>query len=390
MKIPRKWLIRGGLALGAVAVLTMFLRPDPIAVEVATAEMRPLDVTIDEDGRTRAVDRYVVTAPVAGRLERIGIREGDCIAAGDILARLEPLPLDASTREQLEARLSAARARQRAAAATFERARSAREQARRELERRRSLANEGAIATEHVEQYALALETREEELRSAEAANSAAAADVDAVQASLLAERGPNAAIAVRAPAAGTALRIPERSGRIVQAGETLLEIGDPAALEVIVDVLTTDAVRIRPGMPATLEGWGGSAAIPARVRIIEPSAFTHTSALGVDEQRVNVILDLEERPESLGDGYRVEASILIWAAENVLTVPSSALFRAGSGWQLFVMEEGRAQLRDVVLGERSGVTAQITQGVSEGELVLQFPSDEIRDGIRVEAAPET
>jgi HlyD family secretion protein len=387
MKIPRKWLIRGGLALGVVAVLALALRPDPIAVEVATAEMRPLDVTVDEDGRTRAVDRYVVTAPVAGRLERITIREGDCIGAGDMIARIEPLPLDASTREQLEARLSAARARQRAAAATFERARSARDQARRELERRRSLANEGAIATEQVEQYALALETREEELRSAEAANSAAAADVDAVQASLLAERGPNAAIAVRAPAEGTALRIPERSGRIVQAGETLLEIGDPAALEIIVDVLTTDAVRIRPGMPATLEGWGGSTAIPARVRIIEPSAFTHTSALGVDEQRVNVILDLEERPESLGDGYRVEASILIWAAENVLTVPSSALFRTGSGWQLFVMEDGRAQLRDVVIGERSGVTAQITQGLSEGELVLEFPSDEIRDGIRVEAA---
>jgi HlyD family secretion protein len=386
MKIPRKWLIRGGLALGVVAVLALTLRPDPIAVEVATAEMRALDVTIDEDGRTRAVDRYVVTAPVAGRLERITIREGDCIGAGDIIARIEPLPLDASTREQLEARLSAARARQRAAGATFERARSARDQARRELERRRSLANEGAIATEQVEQYALALETREEELRSAEAANSAAAADVDAVQASLLAERGPNAAIAVRAPAEGTALRIPERSGRIVQAGETLLEIGDPAALEIIVDVLTTDAVRIRPGMPATLDGWGGSTAIPARVRIIEPSAFTHTSALGVDEQRVNVILDLEERPESLGDGYRVEASILIWAAENVLTVPSSALFRTGSGWQLFVMEGGRAQLRDVVIGERSGVTAQITQGLSEGELVLEFPSDEIHDGIRVEA----
>jgi HlyD family secretion protein len=328
MKIPRKWLIRGGLALGVVAVLAAALRPDPIADEVATAEMRPLDVTIDEDCRTRAVDRYVVTAPVAGCLERITIREGDCIGAVDIIARTEPLPLDASTREQLDARLSAARSRQRAAGATFERARSARDQARRELERRRNFANEGAIAAEQVEQCALALEIREEELCSAEAANSAAAADIDAVQASLLAERGPNAAIAVRAPAEGTALRIPERSGRIVQAGETLLEIGDPAALEIIVDVLTTDAVRIRPGMPSRLEGWDGSIAIPARVRIIEPSAFTYTSALGVEEQRVNVILDFEERPESLGDGYRVEASILIWAAENVLTVPPSAFFR--------------------------------------------------------------
>jgi predicted ABC-type transport system involved in lysophospholipase L1 biosynthesis ATPase subunit len=159
---------------------------------------------------------------------------------------------------------------------------------------------------------------------------------------------------------------------------------------DIAVEPMPAEEALDRAGMPARLEGWGGSTAIPARVRIIEPFAFTHTSALGVEEQRVNVILDLEERPESLGDGYRVEASILIWAAENVLTVPSSALFRTGSGWQLFVVEDGRAQLRDVVVGERSGVTAQITQGLSEGELVLEFPPDEIHDGIRAEAASTT
>jgi HlyD family secretion protein len=387
MRLQRKWLIRGGLALAAVALVAYFARPDPIEVEIAAVETKPLDVTIDEDGRTRAVDRYVITAPVSGRLERIDIREGDCVSAGDVIARIQPMPLDASTREQFEARLSAARARQRAAAATLERTRSARDQAAREWERRRRLAEDGAIAREQVEQYAPALATREQELQEADEANTAAASEVDAVQASLLSERSTNVAVPVRAPADGTTLRIPERSSRIVQAGEVLLEIGDPAALEVIVDVLTTDAVRIRPGMPASLGGWGGPTAIPARVRTIEPSAFTRTSALGVDEQRVNVILDLEERPETLGEGYRVEASILVWAAENVITVPTSALFRAGTRWQVFVIDDGRARLRDVTVGERSGVTAQIIDGVTEGEFVLAFPSDEVRNGDRVKPA---
>lgn len=385
MKIPRKWWIRGGITLAVLAFLVFVMRPDRVSVEVVAATSQALEVTIDEDGRTRAVDRYVITAPVAGRLERIGIREGDCVTANDVIAQIQPMPLDASTREQLEARLSAARARQRGATATLDRTRFARDQAQRELERRRTLAREGAIAEEQVEQYALALEAREEELRSAEETNRAAVAEVEAVQAALLAERSPSTTIAVRAPADGTVLRIPERSARIVQPGETLIEIGDAEALEVVIDVLSTDAVRIRPGMPATLNGWGGDGAIPARVRTVEPSAFTRTSALGVEEQRVNVILDLEQRPESLGDGYRVEASILVWAAENVLTVPSSALFRSGSGWQLFVVEDGRAQLRDVVVGERSGVLAQIREGLAEGDLVLEFPSDEIADGTRVE-----
>lgn len=385
MKIPRKWWIRGSIALVILAFLAFLMRPDPVSVEVVTATSQPLEVTIDEDGRTRAVDRYVITAPVAGRLERIGIREGDCVTANDVIAQIQPMPLDASTRQQLEARLSAARARQRGATASLDRAHVARDQAQRELERRRTLAREGAIAEEQAEQYALALEARQEEFRSAEETNRAAVAEVEAVQAALLAERSPSTTIAVRAPADGTVLRIPERSARIVQAGETLVEVGDAEALEVVIDVLSTDAVRIRPGMPATLNGWGGDFAIHARVRRVEPSAFTRTSALGVEEQRVNVILDLEQRPESLGDGYRVEASILVWAAENVLTVPSSALFRSGSGWQLFVIEDGRARLRDVVVGERSGVLAQIREGLAEGDIVLEFPSDEIDDGIRVE-----
>jgi HlyD family secretion protein len=294
------------------------------------------------------------------------------------------MPLDAATRAQLEARLSAARARQRAADAALAQASAVRNQARREMERRQTLLAEGALSKELVEQFVLAFQTREEEVLAARETAGAAAAETAAVQASLLGEGATaGAAVAVRAPANGTVLRVPERSARIVNAGEPLIEIGDPAALEVVVDILTTDAVRIRPGMPVRLDRWGG-APLTARVRLVEPSAFTRISALGVEEQRINVILDLEQRPAELGDGYRVEASILVWASDSVLTVPASALFRARDAWQLFVEDNGRARIRNVTIGERNGTTAQVLDGLVPGQVVILFPSDQIEDGARV------
>jgi HlyD family secretion protein len=380
----RKWLIRGGLALAVIAATLFMMRPQPIAVESAQAVVMPLEVTIDEDGRTRAVDRYIVTAPFTGRLARIELSEGECVTAGQVIARVEPMPLDAATRAQLEARLSAARARQRAADAALAQASAVRDQARREMERRQTLLAEGALSKELVEQFVLAFQTREEEVLAARETAGAAAAETAAVQASLLGEGATaGAAVAVRAPANGTVLRVPERSARIVNAGEPLIEIGDPAALEVVVDILTTDAVRIRPGMPVRLDRWGG-APLTARVRLVEPSAFTRISALGVEEQCINVILDLEQRPAELGDGYRVEASILVWASDSVLTVPASALFRARDAWQLFVEDNGRARIRNVTIGERNGTTAQVLDGLVPGQVVILFPSDQIEDGARV------
>jgi HlyD family secretion protein len=391
MRVPlprtrRAWIITAA-AVALLALVVWASRPTPLEVETATATVGPLRVTIEEDGRARAVDRYVVTAPVAGRLERIELREGADVAGGAVVARIEPLPLDAAARAQLQAQRTAAIARRSAAEATLAQATATREQAARELERRARLADDGLLVTaEQLEQYALALRAREEEVRAAEQAVRAAAAEAEAIAATLM-TAGPGSAIAVRAPGPGVVLRVPERSARIVGAGEPLLEIGDASAIEIVVDVLSADAVRIQPGMSATLDAWGGES-LAATVRAVEPAAFTRVSALGVEEQRVNVLLDPATRPAGLGDGFRVEASILVWAEDSVLTVPAAALFRApggdGEGWQLFVVEAGRARLREVRVGERGEGRTRILEGVREGERVVVFPSERVREGIRV------
>jgi HlyD family secretion protein len=384
----RRRTIIAGTAIALVFLVAIALRPSPTDVETAVAGRTEVEVVVEEDGRTRAVDRYVVTAPVAGQLERIDAREGAVVQRGDVLARIQPMPLDAPTESALRAALTAAEARRAAAASARDQVAAALAQARREVERRRELVEQGALAAEQLEQYVLATRLREDELRSADQAMRAAAADVDAARAALLAARTGTAtgsAVAVRAPADGLLLRVPERSARVVSAGTPLVEIGDPGALEVIVDVLTMDAVRVQPGMRATLRNWGG-APLGATVRTLEPSAFTRISALGVEEQRVNVILDLDERPAELGDGYRVDAAISVWAGADVLTVPSAALFRTGTGWSLFVAEGGRARLRVVQVGERSGARTQITAGLEAGDTVILFPPDALSDGDRVRA----
>jgi HlyD family secretion protein len=384
----RRRTIIAGTAIALVLLVAIALRPSPTDVETAVAGRTEVEVVVEEDGRTRAVDRYVVTAPVAGQLERIDAREGAVVQRGDVLARIQPMPLDAPTESALRAALTAAEARRAAAASARDQVAAALAQARREVERRRELVEQGALAAEQLEQYVLATRLREDELRSADQAMRAAAADVDAARAALLAARTGTAtgsAVAVRAPADGLLLRVPERSARVVAAGTPLVEIGDPGALEVIVDVLTMDAVRVQPGMRATLRNWGGPP-LGATVRTLEPSAFTRISALGVEEQRVNVILDLDERPAELGDGYRVDAAISVWAGTDVLTVPSAALFRTGTGWSLFVVEGGRARLREVQVGERSGARTQIIAGIEAGDTVILFPPDALSDGERVRA----
>jgi HlyD family secretion protein len=380
-----------GLA-AAVLILVPVLTPDTLAVTTAEALVGPMTVTVDEDGRTRAVDRYVVTAPVAGELERMPIRAGERVDRGDAVARIRPLPLDARTRSQLAAALDAAQARERAAAAALQQAADAATQAEREVERRRRLLDAGALSAEALEQYALAARSAIEQRDGARQAWNAAQADVRAARGALLGgtrpadgTAGSPAAITVRSPASGTIAAVPERSGRVIQPGEVILEITDPSALEVVVDVLSTDAARIEPGMRSELTGWGGPA-LGATVRRVEPAAFTRLSALGVEEQRVNVILDLDQRPGALGDGYRVEASVAVWRADSVLSVPASAVFRNGAGWRVFRVIDRRARLTTVTVGERTGARAQILAGLSPGDEVILFPSDDLQDGTRVDA----
>ncbi len=386
---PRALMIAAVAIVGGVLVVRAVL-PDAIVVSTATAETGPFAVSIDEDGRTRAVDRYVITAPVAGELEHVPIRAAEPVSQGQVVARIRPLPLDERTRLQLRAALDAALARERAAAASLQQAAATAEQTRKERERRETLAKAGALAEEQLEQFRLAERAAAETLRSADEAAKAASADVQAARAALLGGADASgAAITVRSPASGTVARVPERSSRIVAPGEPLLEVTDPSALEVIVDVLSADAVRIQPGMRATLTAWGGDQPLGATVRCIEPAAFTRISALGVEEQRVNAILDLDRRPPGLGDGFRVEASITVWFDESALTVPSSAVFRAPDGmtWRLFRVLNGRAALTDVQVGERNGARTRILSGVEPGETVILFPSDDLTDGARVRSS---
>jgi len=388
------------LASALGAAIYAFL-PKPVPVETALAAAGPLAVSIDEEGRTRARDRYTVAAPTAGRLERVTLHAGDPLIRGQALAVLHLAPLDPREREAAEGRLHAAEALRREAvenaaraAADTARATTDAEQAARDRERAEQLQAKGYIPLQELEQ-ARSVETAARSsataaLKGAEAARfrvEAAASEVEVAKAALLA--GEDAAngrrrLTLRTPADGRVLRVLEESERVVPAGTPIIEIGDPSRLEVVVEVLSTDAVRVRPGMAVHLAGWGGEGTLPASVRTVEPAAFTKISALGVEEQRVNVIADFVDPPSRLGDAYRVDARIVVWSASDVLTVPASAVFRRGDGMSLFVVTDGRARRRDVGVGHRGALEVEIVDGLRAGEVVIRHPSNDVDDGVRV------
>ena len=377
----------GGLAVVAAALLWFIFAPSPLPVETAQAMKGPLQVTVDEDGETRARDRFVVSAPAAGRVLRIELREGDPVAAGQLLAELLPLPLTAREREEQLAAIVAAEASAREAAEQARRIQVELEQAHRDRQRMDKLAAGGFVAHQVAEQARMAEETKTNELEASRFRARSAEADAKAARAALLAMQSAPAGsgrIPVRSPAAGKVLRIPERSERVVSAGTALVTIGDPKRIEVVVDLLSTDAVKVMAGMPVLIEGWGGAKPLRARVRLIEPYGFTKVSALGVEEQRVNVIIDFVDPPDALGDAYRIEAKIVVWSGENVLKIPVSALFRRGGVWSVFVVESGRARVRDVEIGQRSAFEAEIVKGLQPGEIVVRHPSNDVAAGTRV------
>jgi HlyD family secretion protein len=349
----RRWarMALGGLAL--LAVIYVAFRADPLLVETAPVTRGSLEVTVDEEGETRVRKRYVMAAPTTGRLLRIELDEGDEVEAGAVLAHIQPVPLDARALAGAQARLEAAQATKRSADAEVALTSAALEQAQRNTARANQLLEAGTLSTE-------------------DAGN--ATQDGNCAGASCF---------HVNSPIDGRVLRVREESERIVAAGTPLIEVGDASKIEIVVDVLSTDAVRVQPGAVLRIEDWGGSEPLEARVRIVEPSGFTKISALGVEEQRVNVIADLVTPAPSLGDGYRVEARIVVWEADDVLRVPASALFRRGKRWNVFTLEEGRARLRPIEIGERGATQAQVLDGLSEGEQVLLHPSDRVEDGVR-------
>jgi HlyD family secretion protein len=379
------------LAIALLVAIALGLRPSPVAVETAAVARGTLVVTVDEDGRSRVKDRYLVSAPLAGSIARIGLRAGDSVKQGEVLARLVPLApslLDPRSRAEAQARVAAARAALSQSATAVERARAAHAFARRDLERQRVLLAEGATAHQAAEQAELAERMRREEAASAEFGRQVAASELRVAQAAL-ARLGSGSVeeFAIRAPVRGRVLRVMQESEGVVQPGTPLLEIGDPAALEIVVDVLTTDAVGIRTGAPVRIERWGGDATLAGRVTRVEPSAFTRLSALGVEEQRVNVVIGLNGPPASyaaLGDGYRVEVGIVVWERAGRLLVPVGGVHRQGDGWAAYVVEAGRARLRSVRIGRRNGTDAEVLEGLREGERVVLYPTDNVEDGARV------
>jgi HlyD family secretion protein len=391
---PRRWgrLVLALLGFAIAGAIVVALLPDPVPVELARAERRPLEVTVEEDGRTRVRDRYEVAAPVAGTLLRVDLEPGDTVQRGQVLARLiapaAPL-LDPRTRAEATARVEAARDALRQARSAITRASDALAFARREAERQRALFQAGATSAQTREQAELLAETRAEELASARFGAGVAAHELQMYESALarLSGRGGGGEVLLRAPADGVVLAVRRESEGPVQPGQPLLEVGDPAALEVEVDLLTADAARVRPGTPARIERWGGPGVLRGHVHRVEPSAFTKLSALGVEEQRVNVLIDLDDphgQWAALGDGYRVEASIRIWAAPAVLTVPASAAFRSGDGWAVFRLDGDRARLVPITIGQHTDAWAEIRRGLSPGEMVVVYPSERVRDGVRV------
>lgn len=394
-----RWIKRGiPLAVAALllALIVKAMLPKPVSVDVAVAETAALRVTVDEDGVTRVKDRFVVSAPLTGSLARLELDPGDTVKQGDVVARIVPLTpalLDDRSKQSAEARVAAALAAQRQASAQVERARANQEFVQKSTERERSLAEKGVTARANVDQAELAQRTANAELESAKFGAKVADYEVEVARATLgrlgkKVKPGSEEQLLVKSPVAGRVLKVLHKSEGVVQPGTPLLEVGDPAALEIVVDVLTSDAVDVKPGTPATLGEWGG-APLPARVRIIEPSAFTRLSALGVEEQRVNVVLEPQGPVEPwarLGDGYRVKAEIVTHEKADALQVPASAVFRRDSGWAVFRVEGDVVKLGSVQIGLRTQRRVEVVAGLAPGARVVVHPSDRVSDGVKVMA----
>lgn len=436
-RVP-KGLIYGGAAIAILSAVLWAFRPTPIAVETHPVTRGELQVSVNAEGKTRIRDRFVISAPVSGRLTRIELKAGDLVKPGQVVAQLEPLTLTAPVQEalgrlaearaqregvatqrpkaatlaQAQTRIQAAEANYRQAEATAAQAQAALNQAKRDRQRAQDMAAAGVISRRDRETAELTEITRAKELESATLAAKAAAAEVEVARAALTVlqaeQRDPDyllkvydariasieadlanlqdeaARTEIRSPSGGQVLRLLQQSAQSVTAGMPLLEVGDITKLEIVIDVLSADALKIKPGNLILVQAGSGTSMLKAKVRQIEPSAFTKVSALGVEEQRVNIIGDFINAPASLGDGYRSDVQIVVWQQPNVLKVPLSALFRCNQAWCVFSIQDGKAQERSLEIGQRSTFEAEVRQGLQAGETVILHPNEQIKTGTLV------
>ena len=385
--------IASGILLAAAAALVVWaLRAPPVSVELAEVKRGVFEQTVSDDGKTRVRERYAVFAPLAGRVERIRLKAGDPVEQGQVVALLAPSApafLDARAVRELQARVGAAEAQQLRARAEVARVMAQRDQAKADSDRQMKLFKEGFLSATAREQAELALRTAERTVEAARFAEDAAGHELGQARAALARYRSGDVGSKweVTSPVQGSVLKVVQESEGAVALGAPLLELADARSLEAVVDVLSQESVAIRPGMPARIELGRGVVPLAARVRLIEPAAFTKISALGVEEQRVNVVLDFVEpldRIQTIGDGFRVEAAIITHRVADAVKVPVGALFRDGEGWAVFVADGGQAVKRAVRATQRNGTEAMVEDGLRAGERVVVYPSDALRDGARI------
>lgn len=393
MNVNRRNISIIAASAACVAALAWAFAPRPLEVETATVTRGRFEQSIEEDGRTRLRERFTISAPVAARLARIRLREGDSVNAGDPIAVLTPVMssmVDDRSLREATARLKAAEATAAGAAARVERARIAREEARLELQRTEKLAREGFVAVSRLDSARLAADGTRRDLEAAQAAHATAMHERAQAAAVLQpVERGASGApLQLRAPVTGVVLRVPIQSEATVAPNTALLEIGDPSRLEVVAELLTTDAVLAQPGTLARIERWGGPP-VEGRVRRVEPAAFTKVSALGVEEQRVNVIIDLAETPEAwrnMGDGFRVTVRVITATATDAVQIPVGALVPTETGAMAsYVVEGGRAALRPLELAGRNSTMGWVSRGLQPGQRVIVYPPPSIASGRRIQ-----
>jgi HlyD family secretion protein len=377
------WILAAAVIIGG---LIFVFRSKPIAVETATVRRGTLQATIDEEGKTRMHDHFVLAATVGGKLRRIQLHAGDSVRTGQVVAWIDPAPIEARQTVVLQARLQAARAAQREADALVGRAQAEYDQAASDLDRARKLFEQGVSSKESLEKASTLAGSAAKQSEAAKSRAQSAAHQVEEATAALMTQTNDeqDLPMTVKSPIDGRILKLLEQSERVLPPGAPIIEIGYTPTLEIAADLLTADAVKISPGMDAIIDDWGGDKPLPARVRVVEPGAFTKVSTLGVEEQRVNVILDFTQNSANLADAYRVEVRVITWQGSNVLKVPASAVFRSGEEWAVFTVSNGVAHHKIVKLGHRGDYEIEVIEGLNETDSVVIHPSPDLKDDVRV------
>ncbi len=388
------WALLG--ALVCLGLLSAFW-PRSLDVDIVAVTPGPMVLTVGDEGETRVVDVFTVSAPITGRLRRIEAEPGDAVIASEtVVAEIEPTAsdlLDPRSEAEAKAQLSAAISAESLARAELEKAEAELQFTRSELERARGLVQKGTISARDLEAAERAFKTSRAATSVAQATMQVRKYELERVRALLMSptemesRREVCECVSITSPVDGLVLQVLRESEGYVPAGEELIEIGNPERSEIVVDLLSIDAVKVQPGQRAIIENWGGDSRLRARVRRVEPFGFTKISALGIEEQRVNVVLDIVSPRDhwvSLGHGYQVDVRIVLWEDQDVLKVPLTALFRVGEDWALFVREDGRAVRRIVEVGHRTARAAQVMSGLTSGEQVVVYPGEGIDDGVRI------